>query len=151
MRSLWNSFRCAFRGIFRAAVRERNMRIHITCAFYAFLLAALFPVSRMQFGLLCLTVAFVMACEIFNTALERLCDSLDPGYNRNIRLVKDLSSGAVLVSAFGAAAVGAVLFLRVDRLRGLFFLFLSHPAALILLLLSFAAAFFFIRGRKPRP
>ncbi len=151
MRSLWNSFRCAFRGIFRAAARERNMRIHMTLAFYALLLGVFFPLSRTQFGILCLTIALVTASEVFNTALERLCDSLDPGYNRNIRLVKDLSSGAVLLSAFGAAAVGAAFFLRVGRLRELFFQLLERPAALAALLLSLAAAFFFIRGRKPRP
>lgn len=54
-----------------------------------------------------LTVAFVLATEIVNTALERLADHLHPEQHPAIKAVKDCAAGAVLVAAAAALGVAA--------------------------------------------
>ena len=48
--------------------------------------------------------------ELFNTAIEQLCNLVSPGHNLIIGKVKDLSAAAVLVSAIMAAVTGLVIF-----------------------------------------
>jgi undecaprenol kinase len=54
-----------------------------------------------------LTVGFVLAAELVNTALEALADHLHPEQHPAIRAVKDYAAGAVLVASIAALAVAA--------------------------------------------
>jgi diacylglycerol kinase (ATP) len=54
-----------------------------------------------------LTIGFVLAGEIFNTAIEVLADHLHPEQHPAIRAVKDCAAGAVLVASIAALAVAA--------------------------------------------
>jgi diacylglycerol kinase (ATP) len=54
-----------------------------------------------------LTVGFVLAAEVFNTAIEGLADHLHPEQHPAIRAVKDCAAGAVLVASIAALAVAA--------------------------------------------
>jgi diacylglycerol kinase (ATP) len=48
---------------------------------------------------------FVLAVELLNTAVEKLCDRLHPDQNELIGYVKDLGSAAVLMSLLLAGLV----------------------------------------------
>jgi diacylglycerol kinase len=48
---------------------------------------------------------------LFNTAIEKLADEVDPKWNERIGQVKDYAAGAVLVSALMAIIVGALVFI----------------------------------------
>lgn len=49
---------------------------------------------------ICLTVAMVIICEMFNTAIEVVVDLIEEKYNIKAKIIKDVSAGAVLVAAF---------------------------------------------------
>jgi undecaprenol kinase len=53
------------------------------------------------------TVAFVLAAELFNTAIESLADHLHPEQDPAIKVVKDCAAGAVLVASIAALGVAA--------------------------------------------
>ena len=55
------------------------------------------------------SIAAVLMAELFNTAIEQLCNLVSPGHNLIIGR-KDLSAAAVLVSAIMAAVTGLVIF-----------------------------------------
>jgi diacylglycerol kinase len=48
--------------------------------------------------------------EALNTAIECLTDLVSPEFHPLAGKVKDISAGAVLIAAIGAAVVGAVIF-----------------------------------------
>ena len=50
---------------------------------------------------------FVLAAEIFNTAVEGLADHLHPEQHPAIKAVKDCAAGAVLVATIAALGVAA--------------------------------------------
>ena len=110
VRSLLKSFSFAFSGIKSAVISERNFRIHITICIGLVLFSLLYRPNRLEAMVLVFSCCFVMVCELFNTAIETLMDMNSNGYNRYVKLIKDISAGAVLISAIGALVCGLLLF-----------------------------------------
>ena len=60
-------------------------------------------------GLLLLGIAFVLAVELLNTALEAVVDLVSPDDHPLAKIAKDVAAAAVLVAAAGAVAVAVTL------------------------------------------
>lgn len=107
----WKSFVNALKGLAGAVRDEAHMRFHVIAALAVVAVAAFFGVTAVEWGILVLCIALVLAAEVFNSAIERLADVAQPRHDERIRLVKDMAAGAVLVLAVGAAVVGLVIFI----------------------------------------
>lgn len=107
---LFRSFHYACAGIRQLVIQEQNARVHLLCAVAVILLAALFRVTLVEWCILLLAVFSVWSAEAFNTAIEELSDVVEPNQNPQVRVVKDLAAGGVLLSALGACLVGLVIF-----------------------------------------
>lgn len=103
--TLLQSFGWAWAGLGGAAVRERNMRIHVALGVLASAAAAMLPVGGGERALLLLAVALVVAGEAANSALEAVVDLVSPAWNDRARVAKDAAAGAVLALAAGSAVV----------------------------------------------
>jgi diacylglycerol kinase (ATP) len=145
---------CAVEGILQAVRSERHMRWHTLACLTVLVLAPRFSVTPAEFALLCLASALVLVAELANTAVEAVVDLVSPGFHPLARTAKDVAAGAVLVAAFGAAAVGwVVLYPRVGpgTTRVLGALDQGEPVALAaavlaVLVLVVATKAFFGRG-----
>ena len=73
-----------------------------------------FELSAAQYAVLVLLIAAVLSAELFNTAIENVCDAMTHEKNENIRLAKDIAAGAVLILAVGAVAVAVLFFWNAD-------------------------------------
>ncbi len=104
-------FKYSFNGLRIAFRQEFNFRFDIGCAVAALALSWFFGVSTTELLIVIGSIGFVLTAEIFNTALEELCDKFQPEHDPHIGKIKDLSAAAVLVSSVAALAVGAVIFL----------------------------------------
>lgn len=111
LRSLPQSFKYAGNGIKLAIKNEPNFRIHCTFGVTAVLLALLMDFSTSEWLLLLFTISFVLIMELFNTALESIVNLVSPDVRPNAKIAKDVSAGAVLLSASVAVLVGIRLFL----------------------------------------
>lgn len=111
MRTLFGSFRHAFRGIRYAFLRERNFQIELGLAALAIVLSFALPLSQAERAAIFLVIALVLPMELLNTACERVMDMLKPGLHPYAKVVKDLAAAAVLISALLAALVGVAVFL----------------------------------------
>ena len=105
-----NSFNYALRGISHILRLERNARIHLVIAVIVLLAGVLLKLSVLELAAIFFAILTVFLAEIANTALEKTLDLIQPQPHENIRMVKDMAAGAVLVAAIGAAAIGAVIF-----------------------------------------
>ncbi|WP_083436660.1 diacylglycerol kinase family protein [Paenibacillus sp. P22] len=73
-------------------------------------LASCLGLKRTEWALLLLVSALVLAAELINTAIERAVDLACGGELHPLaKLAKDTASGAVLVCAAAAAAVGIII------------------------------------------
>ena len=57
-----------------------------------------------------MTIALVIICELFNTAVEGIVDVIVDVYHPKAKIIKDVAAGAVLVSAFVSMLVGYFIF-----------------------------------------
>lgn len=61
--------------------------------------------------ILILTVSFaVLSSEIFNTAIEKLCDIVQPEFDRRIGFIKDIAAGAVILMTILSVVVGILIY-----------------------------------------
>ena len=108
-RNLYESFKTAFQGIWHTFVKEKNMKIHFATAAIVILLSLWLGVSRLEMTVLCLTIAMVICFELINTAMEVMVDIIVDVYHPKAKIIKDVSAGAVLVSALFSVAIGWII------------------------------------------
>lgn len=116
-RSWPKKFAAAFRGIALGMRGQSSFAIHIPVAALVVIAGAYWRVTVTEWCLLALSITAVLAAEIFNCVLETLAKALDDRPNPHLAAGLDIASGAVLLTAIGAAIIGAVIF--VPRLLAL--------------------------------
>ena len=104
-------FLFAISGIIHSFRSELNFRIQMVATLIAATLGFIFNISKTEWLVIILCCMIVLALELLNTAVEKLCDMISLEYHPVIKIVKDTAAGAVLVSAIGSAVAGAVIFL----------------------------------------
>ena len=109
-RKVLGSFRFAGQGIVDLFRFENNAKVHLLIAGCALLAGFYFQLSRAEWAIILTQIGLVWAAEAFNTAIEKLCDFVSPGLHPQIKTIKDLSSGAVLILAITAVIVGLIIF-----------------------------------------
>jgi diacylglycerol kinase len=107
-----DKFRDAFRGLWRAIRSERSFAVHLPMALFVGIAGGLLRVELGEGCILAVCVTMVLGAEMFNTALERLARGVDRQYSPDLGAALDLASGAVLVTAVGAALVGGTILLN---------------------------------------
>lgn len=153
LRSFLNSFRYAGKGFKIALREERNLRFHLCMAVYVYLFSFFYDFGRVEYAILTVLIAGVIALELVNSAFERSVSR--PSHEKYMMAgaVKDIAAGAVLVFCIGAAACGVFLFWQPAVLKEIFRFFTQHVLWLVLLVLSLVFSFGFVflwqPGQKP--
>jgi diacylglycerol kinase (ATP) len=154
MKALLRSFGYAFRGLYRAARTERNLRIHIVFMAYMYgflLLPDWFSVTAVEWALLLLANALVVAAELFNTAIEAVVDLVTQGrFHRHAAVAKDTAARGVLVCALFAVAVGVAVLWQPTAFRKMGAYYGVHPAMIgaLAIGIGIACAIIFSGGRS---
>ena len=91
--------------------RTNSFLVHIPTGLFVILMGVLIPVSRMELLLLIVCVGMVISAELFNSALERLAESITDQVRAEIRDALDIASGAVLAICVCVSMVGAMILL----------------------------------------
>ncbi len=106
----FRSFGFALEGLLYALKNEGNIRVHALATVLVLALGLGFGVSRLEWVALAVAIGMVWLAELLNTALEILCDIVEPTEAVAIKRVKDVAAAAVLVAALAAAGIGALVF-----------------------------------------
>ena len=109
--SLIKSFKYAFEGIFSALKTERNLIIHTVIMTLVIICGLVFKINKYEWFTCIILFIVVISSELFNTALELVVDIASPKINPLAKRAKDISAGAVLITAIGAAIIGLWIFL----------------------------------------
>ncbi len=107
---LLKSFVYAFRGLALMRHSQRNFKIHLLAMLISISAAFYWPLSGTERAIIIIMVALVLSAEIFNTAIEKLCDLIDTEYNPAIGQIKDIAAAAVLILALASLVVAFVIF-----------------------------------------
>jgi diacylglycerol kinase (ATP) len=104
------SFGFAFAGIHYFLKTQQNARVQTIVAIIALLFSAFFKVTVIEWCMVLFCIGAVLGMEATNTAIEKLCDTLNPGMNEGIKKVKDTAAGAVLIVSIIAVIIGLIIF-----------------------------------------
>ncbi len=92
--------------------RERSFRTQVLIGAAVVIALAVRGAPPFWWAVTALAIALVLALELVNSALEALVDHLHPEAHPEVRRVKDLAAGAVLVASIGAVIVAGLLVSR---------------------------------------
>jgi len=110
LKKLGDSFKFAFRGI-RLAFSEQVFRICCLLAILVIILMIVLGLTIQEKAILILVITIVLSLELINSQIEKFLDIIQPNYDNRIKIIKDISAGAVLISAIGALIIGISIFL----------------------------------------
>lgn len=107
---LHKSFLNAFRGVIIMIKTERNFQIELLALFINLLLIFYLKLTFTDTALILMASAAVLSAEIFNTAIEKICDIIQPDFDKRIAFIKDIAAGAVVLIAIASAIIGVLVY-----------------------------------------
>lgn len=114
----WQALGHALRGIGFCIKRETHFQLQVLVSVITIVVGVVVGLSRMEWLLVVVCIMLMLTLEAVNTAMEHLCNVVQPGYHPGIKRVKDVAAGAVLIAAVGSCVVGCFIFL--PKLSALF-------------------------------
>ena len=104
------SFGYAFSGLLKFFKQEHNARIHLVAICIVLPLGWYFKLNRLDWSFLLIAIALVIITELINTAVETICDLVEPNYNEAVKDTKDFAAGATLMAALVSFIIGIMVF-----------------------------------------
>lgn len=101
----------AFNGL-KIAFSHKAVIVQLVLAIFAIIGGIIIKLDHYEWLAFVICISMVIFAEIFNTAIEKIGNFLTNEQNEKIRVIKDLSSAAVLISAIGALVVCVLCTIR---------------------------------------
>jgi len=99
IKKLYGNLINSFNGL-KIVIKENSFILELIGGIFLILYLFITDISTL-FKLLILSVYFLLlAFEIFNTSIEKLCDKITKETDKDIKIIKDLSSASVFVVLF---------------------------------------------------
>ena len=104
-KNIFQSIRCAARGIVECYRSERNFMEYTAIALFMLIFNILLHCAVWEYIAFFALVTAAFSAEFLNTAIERVIDTYDNTINEKNRFIKDAAAGGVLIisAAFFAA------------------------------------------------
>lgn len=105
------SFVYAWEGIVSFFKWEHNAQIHLGVTFLVLVLSVTLGLNKWEAIAVVFSIAIVWIAEMLNTAIEKTMDFISIEKHPQIKLIKDIAAGAVLVATIAAVIVGCFIFI----------------------------------------
>jgi len=107
----WQSFRFAFAGIKTFIRLEHNAWLHVVATIAVLIVAAASDCNKTEWLAIIFVIGLVWITEVFNTCVEKIMDFISKEKHPDIRFIKDLSAGGVLIAAIVAFLTALIIFI----------------------------------------
>jgi diacylglycerol kinase (ATP) len=105
------SFKYAFRGLWLLIKTEASIKSQLVLGTLISILGLVMDLSVTEWLFQTLSIGLVLTAESLNTGIEKLCDFVNPDYDKRIGFIKDISAGAVAFAALFALIIGLIIYL----------------------------------------
>ncbi len=102
----------AVAGFLMALKQENSFRFQVFSALSAVTLLLILQPTLVWWALVIVMISMVLMAELFNTALEEMCDYLQPEQHKTIGKIKDIAAAAVLMTSVGSLSVAILLLIN---------------------------------------
>ena len=106
-----NRLKIAFFGLVSALKEENNFRIQFLIAIAVIFFMIVLGLNFIEQSVLILMILVVLSLELINSQIEKFLDLIQPEHHPRVKIIKDFSAGAVLLSAIGSIVIGVLIFL----------------------------------------
>ncbi|AEM72297.1 diacylglycerol kinase [Allomuricauda ruestringensis DSM 13258] len=100
----------ALKGMFLLLRTEPSIKIQFVITLVVTAFGFYFQISNTEWILQLLAIGLVMGVEGVNTAIEKICDYVQPKLDPKIGLIKDISAGAVMIVSVIASIIGLIIY-----------------------------------------
>jgi undecaprenol kinase len=107
--SLLRSFGFALEGVSYLIRTQRSAQIEIAIGVVVLALAAWLRIAALEWAVLILTMALVLALEALNTSIELAVTLASPERHPLAKAAKDVAAAMVLIAAIASVVVGVVI------------------------------------------
>jgi diacylglycerol kinase len=105
-----NAFGYAFAGIASFIKTERNAKVHLAAALVTSTLGCYVGLESTEWLWVASAITLVMVAEMINSTIEKLCNRITTEQDPEIKIIKDVSAGFVLITSFYAVIIAAIIF-----------------------------------------
>jgi diacylglycerol kinase (ATP) len=110
-RARLKSFVYAGEGIVSFFRWEHNAQIHLAITILVLVLSVALGINKWEAIAVVFSIGFVWVTEMINTAIEKTADFISVERHPQIKLIKDMAAGAVLIACLAAVIVGSFIFI----------------------------------------
>lgn len=89
---------------------ERNFQLEVFALIINLFLIVYFKLNSTDVALILLVCFLVLIAETINTAIEKICDFVEPNFNKKIGLIKDIAAGSVILATLLSIIVGVLVY-----------------------------------------
>jgi diacylglycerol kinase len=111
MVKILKSFSYASSGLIFCFKTQQNFRINLLAAIIAVIAGICLHINQLQWIAVTICISAVLAAELMNTAVEKICGHVNPSYHPQIKIIKDMAAGAVLIIALMSMVTGLLIFI----------------------------------------
>ena len=109
IRSRVKAIRHALEGWWYVLRTQRNAWVHASISIAVIVVCVWLGLQTQDWAIIILTIALVWAAEFFNTSLEVLADVVQPNDHPLVKISKDVSAAAVLITAGISIIIGVLI------------------------------------------
>jgi diacylglycerol kinase len=101
----------ALQGIYAFLIKEDHGKIHLLATIVVIPILLFLPTSAIEKALLFIMIALVWGTEMMNSAIEKTLDFMTSRSHPEVKYIKDVMAGAVLIASFCSIIIGAIILL----------------------------------------
>lgn len=101
----------AFKGALLLLKTEASIQVQFSIGILVTIAGFYFNISNTEWILQVFAIGIIISIEGLNTAVEKIADFVHPEHHKKIGVIKDVSAGAVFISAITAIIIGCIIYI----------------------------------------
>ena len=100
----------AISGMFFLLKNEDSIKVQSLFFLLFIFLGYYFEITKNEWIIHIILIGFILTAEALNTVAEKICDFINPKYDDRIKLIKDISAGAVSFAVISSLIVLFIIY-----------------------------------------
>ena len=100
----------AISGMFFLLKNEDSIKVQSLFFLLFIFFGYYFEITKNEWIIHIILIGFILTAEALNTVAEKICDFINPKYDDRIKLIKDISAGAVSFAVISSLIVLIIIY-----------------------------------------
>jgi diacylglycerol kinase (ATP) len=100
----------AINGMFFLLKNEEAIKVQSFVFLIIITLGFYFEITSKEWIIHIILIGFILTTEALNTVAEKICDLINPKYDERIKLIKDISAGAVSFAVLSSLIILLIIY-----------------------------------------